>query len=148
MDDKQRAAIAEQCRNLVLALGYYGDHRDAASAVALFAEDGTWLRGGVRYTGHAELSKSYQAGSPTAVLRHLHAGTYVTVTDDDQAEGITYYLAFNEDPGTAGTSPPYPLHTPFSMGEYHDSFVRTSAGWRFASRTTVRVFQRTDSTGH
>ena len=90
MDDKQRVAIAEQCRNLVLALGYYGDHRDPASAVALFAEDGTWLRGGIRYTGHAELSKSYQAGSPTAVLRHLHAGTYVTVTDVHHAEGITY----------------------------------------------------------
>lgn len=142
MDDIQRAAIARQCEDLVLALGYHGDHRDPGSAVALFADDGTWVRGGVRYTGHAELAKSYQAGSRTEVRRHLHAGTRVTVTDSDHAESVTYYLAFNEDPGSEDAAPPYPLRTPFSMGEYHDSFVRTPDGWRFASRTTARVFQR------
>lgn len=142
MDDQERAAIAEQCRNLVLALTYYGDHGDAASAAALFADDGTWLRGGVRYTGRAEIAKSYEAGSRTAIRRHLNGGTFVTAVDDVHAETVTYYLAFVEDPGPAGATPPYPLRTPFSMGEYHDSFIRTPAGWRFASRNTVRVYQR------
>jgi hypothetical protein len=26
------------------------------------------------------------------------------------------------------------------MGEWHDKFVRTSRGWRFAERQTLRVF--------
>jgi hypothetical protein len=35
---------------------------------------------------------------------------------------------------------PAPLGQPFSVGEWHDEFVRTEAGWRFSSRRTKRIF--------
>jgi hypothetical protein len=28
------------------------------------------------------------------------------------------------------------------MGEWHDKFVRTPDGWRFAARATKRIFER------
>jgi hypothetical protein len=146
MDDQQHDRVAEQCRRLVLALAYHGDHGDAARAGDLFADDGTWIRGGVRYTGPAQIATSYAAGSATAVVRHLNGGTVVTVIDDDHAEAVTNYVAFTADPGTTGAAPPYPLRAPFSVGEWRDGFVRTATGWRFASRTTVRLFQRDEGT--
>jgi hypothetical protein len=149
MNDGQRKEIEQACRDLVLAITQYGDHRQADQAVTLFAEDATWLRGGTLYTGPEEIRESYRRGSPTQVARHISGGTVVTVVDGDHARSVTYYLAYNGDPGpqeTQGEAPretgPLPLGTPFSMGEWHDTFVRTPDGWRFASRATKRLFER------
>jgi SnoaL-like domain len=141
MNAEQRMAIEQQCRDLVVAATQYGDHREAEKAAALFAEDGTWLRGGRTYTGPAQIRESYHRGSATQVGRHMLGGTLVTVLDDDHAAAVTYYLAISHDPGSAAAELPLPL-SPFSMGEWHDTFVRTPAGWRFATRDTRRVFER------
>jgi hypothetical protein len=60
----------------------------------------------------------------------------------DHAEAVTYYLAYHHDPGTASPAFPLPLDPPFSLGEWHDRFVRTADGWRIAHRETRRLFER------
>lgn len=141
MNADQRTAIEQQCRDLIIAATQYGDHGKAEKAAALFAKDGTRRRGGRTFTGQGQITESYREGSPTQVGRHMNGGTLVTVLDDDHAESVTYYLAISHDPGAADAQSPLPL-SPFSMGEWHDTFVRTEDGWRFASRATKRIFER------
>ena len=142
MDANQRKAAEQDIRDLVIAITQYGDHREAEKAVALFAEDGNWLRGGKPHKGHAEILSSYQRGSTTQVTRHINGGTMVTIKDDTHAESVTYYIALHHDPKTTDAKFPLPFDPPFSMGEWHDKFVRTASGWRFSSRETKRLFER------
>lgn len=142
MDSHDRAEIEQACRDLVITITHHGDHGEPERAAALFADQGSWVRGGVRYTGPGEILKSYGRGSATQVTRHINGGTLVTVLDGDHAESVTYYLAISDDPGVPNADSPLPLRLPFSMGEWHDSFIRTPDGWRFASRATKRIFER------
>lgn len=142
MDARQRKEIEQECRDLVIAITQHGDHRETEKAVALFAADAAWLRGGKPYKGHAEIRDSYKRGSATQVTRHIIGGTLVTVRDDERAESVTYYVAMHHDPKVADAKFPLPFDPPFSMGEWHDKFVRTPEGWRFASRETKRLFER------
>ena len=138
MDAYERLKIEQECRDLVTKLNHYHDHRRAEDAVALFAEDGCWIRRGRPIRGAAELLASFKRGG-TRVNRHVGAATLITVRDENHAEGVTYYLAFHHDPGTFEAKLPLPGEPP-SMGEWHDKFVRTPQGWRFAERQTLRVF--------
>jgi hypothetical protein len=126
----------------VAAVAQRGDRRDTEGAAALFAEDGTWIRGGRTYTGRSGVIESYAHLSPTQFTRHMSANCVVTVRTPDTAEAVTYYVAYHHDPGVESPSFPLPLDPPFSLGEWHDRFVRTHEGWRIAHRETRRLFQR------
>lgn len=139
MHENERLKIQQECRDLVTKLNHYNDHRRSEEAAALFAEDGAWIRRGRPIRGKAELLASFQRGG-TRVNRHVGAATLITVQDEDHAEGVTYYLALHHDPGTGDAKLPLPFEPPTTMGEWHDKFVRTPQGWRFAERSTVRVF--------
>jgi SnoaL-like protein len=139
MDDTQ---IVQACRDLVLVITQHGDHGEAEEAAALFAEGGTLIRGGREYTGEAELLAAYRDQPQSQIARHLNGGTVVEVLDEDHAIGVTYYLAYRHESSGEAVELPVPLGQPFSIGEWHDRFVRTPAGWRFSSRETKRVFVR------
>ena len=140
MDHAQRKAIEQECKDLVIAITQHGDHKETEKCIALFSEDGTWLRGGKPYKGHAEIRSSYKAS--TQVVRHINGGCMVNVIDDNHAESVTYYIALHYDPKTDSPKFPLPFDPPFSMGEWHDKFVKTAQGWRFSSRETKRLFER------
>jgi SnoaL-like domain len=140
MNDSERRLIESECRDLVVALCQLSDHGEKEKAVQCFTPDGTWIRGGKPFTGRAEMLQSFR-GSPTQVIRHLTSNILITVKDDKSAEGVTYYLAFHTDPGTAPPKLPLPLEPPFSLGEWHDKFVRTPEGWRISHREVKRFFQ-------
>jgi hypothetical protein len=140
MNDSERRLIEQQCRDLVVLLCHLSDHGEREQAVQCFTPDGTWVRGGKPHTGRAEMLQSFR-GAATQVIRHLTSNILVTVKDDGTAEGVTYYLAFHNDPGTPQPKLPLPLDPPFSLGEWHDKFVKTPEGWRIAHREVRRFFQ-------
>ena len=142
MNDSERRIIEQQCRDLVVQLCQSSDHGEREKSVDLFTADGTWIRGGKPFKGREEMLQSFR-GSPTQVIRHLTSNILITVKDENSAEGVTYYLAFHNDPGTAQPKLPLPLEPPFSLGEWHDKFVRTPSGWRIAHREVKRFFQHT-----
>jgi len=142
MELEDRLRIEQQCRDLVSTVTQRGDRREAEGAAALFAEDGTWVRGGKPYQGRAGVIESYRRIPATQLTRHLSANCVVTVHDADHASAITYYVAYHHDPGVAEPTFPLPLDPPFSLGEWHDRFVRTPDGWRIAHRETRRLFER------
>lgn len=142
MDAAERSAIERECHDLVVALIQYGDHGEDEAAVDLFTPDGTWVRGGKPFTGREQLLDSFGLRSKTLVIRHFTSNIRVVVTDDTHAEGVCYYMAVNHDPGTDDPEFPLPMNLPFSVGEYHDKFVRTADGWRISHRVVKRLFQR------
>jgi hypothetical protein len=146
VDDDLRRRIEQDCRDIVADVTQRGDRRDAAGAAALFAEDGSWLRGGRTWTGRAGVIESFGRIPVTQFTRHMTANCVVTVRDDSHAEAVTYYLAYHHDPRVEAPSFPLPLDPPFSLGEWHDRFVRTPEGWRIAHRETRRLFERRE--GH
>jgi hypothetical protein len=133
------AEIVQACRDLVLAITQHADHGEADAAAALFADGGVLNRGGREFTGQADLIAAYR-DPPSRVVRHLNGGTVVSVVDDHHASAVTYYLAYRHDTDGGPVELPARLEQPFSVGEWHDRFVLTDAGWRFASRQTRRVF--------
>jgi hypothetical protein len=142
METDQTRQIERECRDLVLEITQYGDHGEAERAADLFAEGGTWIRGGRPFSGREEILESYGVEPPEQVSRHLNGGTVITVEDEDNATGVTYYLAYRYRADGVDAELPVPLEQPFSLGEWHDRFVRTPRGWRFAARATQRVFVR------
>lgn len=142
MEADERKKIEQECRDLVTAVTQYGDHRQLEDAAALFSEACTWIRGGRPFRGREGVLQSYQRISPTQVTRHMSANTFITVRDGNNAEGITYYMALHYDPKIDSPEFPLPFDPPFSMGEWHDRFVRTPDGWRISYRETNRLFER------
>jgi hypothetical protein len=140
MNAEERSHIEQECRDLVNRLVHYSDHLRKKEASELFATDGTWVRSGKAYVGRAAITESFTI-SPTEYVRHLATGTLIDVDDNSHARGVTYYIVYRHDPGTAEPKLPMPLGMPFSMGEWHDRFVRTDEGWRFAHREVQRLFQ-------
>jgi hypothetical protein len=142
MDANEKRLIEQECRDLVVALGFYTDRGENDKAVVLFAPDGQWIRAGKPLTGHRELLESMKERSPTIIVRHMIANIMIQVKDGKSAEGVTYYTAYNHDTGANPHKLPAPLGLPFSLGEWHDKFVLTPEGWRISKRETKRLFQR------
>jgi hypothetical protein len=143
MNDSERKTIEQECHDMVVRLTHLSDHGEREKAVDMFSADGTWIRGGTPFKGREEMLKSFQRGSQTQVIRHITSNILITVKDDGHAEGVTYYIAFHTDPGTATPKLPLELGPPFSLGEWHDKFVRTAEGWRISHREVRRFFQHT-----
>jgi hypothetical protein len=143
VDASARRGIEQDCRDLIMAMAQYCDHREFALAVALFAEECEWVRMGASYEGRAAVRRAYESMPRERVARHLNGGTVVTVVDENHAESVTYYLSLGyERSAQENADLPIPLVCPVSMGEWRDEFVRTPDGWRFERRVTTRVFER------
>ena len=124
----------QELRALVDGYAVAADERDAAAFRALFADD-AWLDvNGHRYEGADAI-----AGIPAKLARYertLHLVSTHLVRDDGAGRptGVAYCEAHHLADGGDRV-----LHL-----RYDDAYVRTGAGWRFASRTltTVREEQR------
>jgi len=140
ISEEDRERIRRECIELITKLVHYSDHLRAVESSELFAADGTWVRGGKPFTGREAIVKSFN-GPATEYLRHFVTTPLIEVDDESHARGVSYYLLFRHDPGTDEPKLPMPLGAPFSMGEWHDRFVKTDQGWRFAHREVRRLFQ-------
>jgi SnoaL-like domain len=93
--------------------------RDPDAWAATWAEDCRWDLGGGRVvSGRAETLNLWRAA--------------IEKVEGDQARGWWYLIEFNQRAQGDGT-----LH----LGHYDDEYVRTSDGWRFASRTMHMLYR-------
>lgn len=127
--DERRAAEADCARLIAL----YANLNDAArwdEVAALYAEDGVMVRPtapDAPVTGRAAILAAFQA-RPPRVTRHVCSNVVIVVESADSARGESAMLLF--------TGGPAPL-----VGSFHDRFVRTADGWRFAERRGSLLFQ-------
>jgi ketosteroid isomerase-like protein len=127
--DERRAAEADCARLIAL----YANLNDAArwdEVAALYAEDGVMVRPtapDAPVSGRAAILAAFQA-RPPRVTRHVCSNVVIEVESADSARGESAMLLF--------TGGPAPL-----VGSFHDRFVRTAEGWRFAERRGSLLFQ-------
>ncbi len=129
MTEAHRLAIESACARLVALYANLSDAARWEDVVALFAEGGRLARPTAPedwIVGHDALLGHFQARPPRPA-RHLCANVVVTVLGEDRAEGECALALFMPD-----TAP--------KAGSFHDSFVRTADGWRFAERRGSLAF--------
>ena len=129
MNDAARRAIEADCARLVNLYANLNDAADWAGVAALYAEDGVMTRPtapDVAIVGRAAIQAAF-AARPPRVTRHICANIVIDVEDATHARGESAMLLF-----TGATVP--------LVGSFHDRFVLTAAGWRFAERRGSIIF--------
>ena len=140
MEIERRRQIELECRNLITALVHHYDHGEAEQAARLFVPDGLWVKTGVPYRGRAAIITSFANQPATLVLRHFTSNILINVHDGQNASAVTYYLAFVGDRGRSPPDSEIQIEAPKSLGEWNDTFILTSEGWRFTRREGRRIF--------
>lgn len=130
------------CESLIYAFCHFIDRGEPLGVVGLFTDDGVFDRKGEALRGHAALTEALGKRSPHVVTRHVCTNIVLRVESPDRLIGTTSFLFFRRDDAATctDTGPTANLQV---VGDYEDVFVRTSAGWRIASRKAVPVFVRT-----
>ncbi len=123
MTDDERRAIEADCTRLIALYANLNDAGRWEELAALYTEDGTMTRPtapDAPIRGRAAILAAFQ-GRPPRKTRHLCSNVVIEVLGPDEARGESAMVLFQPD-----TAP--------LAGSFHDRFVRTPQGWRFAER--------------
>ena len=137
MSDETAALIAERaCERLVIDSAAHNDDRDWPALSALYALDAQLVRpSGQVINGRAAIEASYRAGTTERRTRHVCTNVRVTLDSQDAASATTLVLIYSwTEPTTEGSTGLPVIGTP-ALGEFADTFVRGSDGWRISQRT-------------
>ena len=126
--------IERECERLVKRYCHIVDLAGGDGLAELFAEGGVLEINGVMVGRDALRARPAAPGSMQ--MRHFCTNILIDVVDESSARGVTYLVAYVEPAGTEEAG------LPAFVGEYHDEFVLTPDGWRFASRRTHATFRR------
>ena len=129
-------AIEQACTDLVLDYAYYRDRADAQAVADLFTADALLRVLGQDFDGNAAIRSRIEQGRGGPVFRHMMSTVRIFVEDEDHARGVSYVTVYSAPAGEL----PRPLGAPLGVGEYHDQFVRTEAGWKIQRREFVPAF--------
>ena len=131
-----RMLAEHECAKLAVAYGSCVDERDIEGFVALWSEDAVWHNSRGPLEGQAAIRRHVETTweqSPPG--RHVCTNMQVTLADPDRASGTSYFTYY------AGDVSGRPATIPQFVGRYTDEYVRTAAGWRFASRRIEPVLK-------
>ncbi len=127
------------CERLCTSFAYHLDRADFPALVALFTEDGTFVRNGDRLIGHAAMLAAY-AQRPQVTIMHFVSNFHMIDYAADRATASSYSSVVF----AAGISDE-PLRfdpaTAVRLLRFDDEYARTPAGWRIASRDARPVLQ-------
>jgi SnoaL-like domain len=126
MERPFRGEDREAIRQLVAAYSHYYDDGRLAEFAALCAEDGVMQLGpgGPLAHGPSEIENAL-SGIDTPDLRHFTTDVLIEFTSESSAKGVCRFAVRSPARNFDGT--------------YHDEYVKSADGWRFASRT-ISVF--------
>jgi hypothetical protein len=131
LDQTERQAIEWACARLVNLYANRNDAADWDAVAALYAADGLMTRPtapDLPIVGRDAIRASFLE-RPPRTTRHIVANVVIDVEGPTTARGESAMLLF--------TGPGAPL-----VGSFHDRFVLTADGWRFAERRGSIVFAR------
>ena len=124
-------ATDDDCRQLIMDYAWYRDHPDADAYAALFTEDAELSILGETFKGRDAIAQRLTAASGSTV--HLMSTVRITKVDDDSATGVSYVTVYTAPPGPG----PHTVSGYAAIGEYHDDFQKTDAGWQIKKRVLV-----------
>ena len=108
------------------------DFQDEELYLSAWADDAVFTTGGgIPYAGREEIRKRFRDRPPPEgrTITHNNTSSLITPTADGGAKGRTYWMVID-----VNEAPPRILAT----GYYFDTFKRTPAGWRIATRGSQR----------
>lgn len=129
MTPEDRRAIEQDCARLV---SLYANRNDAArwhDVAMLYAPDGRMARPTAPdewIAGRDAILAAFLARPPRAT-RHVCSNIVIDVLGPDEAVGESAMLLFTGDPAP-------------KVGSFHDRFILTGEGWRFAERRGSLLF--------
>ncbi len=129
MKAKDRRAIEHDCARLIALYANLNDEARWDEVAALYAEDGVMVRPtapDAPTVGRAAILAAFKA-RPPRITRHVCSNVVIDVESEDAARGVSAMLLF--------TGAAEPL-----VGSFHDRFVLTADGWRFAERRGSILF--------
>lgn len=127
---EQRRAIECECARLINLYANLNDAANWEAVVALYTPDGVMARPSapdVLIKGRTAILAAFRA-RPPRTTRHFCSNIVVDVDSPTAAHGQSAMLLYS--------GPDAPL-----IGTFHDRFVLTSEGWRFAERRGVLHFR-------
>lgn len=130
MKNKDRRAVEADCARLVALYANLNDEARWEEVAALYAQDGVMYRPtapDAPVAGREAILAAFKA-RPARTTRHICSNVVIDVDSDDTARGTSAMLLF--------TGEGAPL-----VGSFHDRFVLTGDGWRFAERRGSLLFQ-------
>lgn len=136
------ADVEAACRQLIMAFAQHLDHRRFAEVATLFTDDGVWLRRGASMRGPGEILAFLQQRPATVVERHIMTTTLIEHLGDTTCAARSYATIYRAE--RAGDEVPT-VTGPAAIGEFHDEFRLTGAGWRFTYRSSLAVFTIADA---
>ena len=129
MTEQERLVIEHACAKLVARYANLNDAARWEDVADLYAPDGRMTRPTAPddwIEGRSAILAAFLA-RPARTTRHVCSNIVIDVVDDTQATGEAAMLLFT------GDGPP-------KVGSFHDRFVLTQAGWRFAERRGSLTF--------
>lgn len=129
MKNKDRLAAEADCARLIALYANLNDEARWEEVVALYAEDGVMVRPtapNAPVAGREAILEAFKA-RPPRTTRHICSNVVIDVESDTTARGTSAMLLF--------TGEAAPL-----VGSFHDRFVLTDDGWRFAERRGSLIF--------
>ena len=137
MDAANKLIVKDECQSLSLRFGRLQDQHRYEDLPALMTPDGTYTRLGEELSIAAFIDWIHTM--PPNETRHFVTATDFSEVTAGSAKSITYYTLYlyNGD-----AEKPYPLDGPFVVGEYHERFTKTDAGWKIRSREAQIIFRK------
>ena len=129
MSEEERRAIEADCARLIARYANLNDAADWQGVADLYVEDGRMARPTAPddwTQGRAAILAAFLA-RPARTTRHVCSNVVIDVISPTQAVGESAMLLFT------GEGAP-------KVGSFHDHFVLTAAGWRFAERRGSLTF--------
>lgn len=127
----------DEIRELMARYCFALDDYALPDLAALFTADGIWQAHYATATGPAEIEALLRSVAPKpsegAVQRHLNTSVVITLQGVERALARSYYAVIRPVDGLPMVS---------IVGDYHDEFVHTVAGWRFTKRVLLQCMRR------
>lgn len=141
VSDEQALLIKLAINDLVNEYAITRDNGDALGYAGTFAENGSLILFGNTYSNE-QLRERIEAENPNNLsMHHMTSGT-INVIDENNATGVHYLTLYTgiKDKTQGESSTVYaPNYT--VMGKYHDVYVLTKDGWKFAERKLEPIFR-------
>ena len=129
----EQMTIEWSCEKLCRQYNLYSDQCDYDKLAALFTDDAVFVRPtmpDVEFRTRADILAAFRKRPPITVQHQIN-NVVVDVKSATEATGICV-LAFLMAPGKDEPLPR--VGGPIHFGEFHDRFVLTNEGWKFAER--------------
>ena len=137
MDKYQQIEIEHDCMALSSAFAYHLDRRDYQALADLFAPDGVWIRHNVHLKGRKEIMAAMLQRPAEQFTRHVTTGFYFTLVDESIARSVSTNMSYFSFEAATLPAPYVPENA--MLLDFVDTYIKTTAGWRFSERDTQMV---------